>query len=378
LILKSKDYRMFKRLFIAVVLLGLVVGGIVWFNFFRADMIAQFMGGRVPPPVPVTAQVVEPVTWQPGIEAIGTAVSARGVELAIEAGGVVRSVGFAANDNVTDGQVLVQIDDDSERASLGAATAGLSVAVADARRTQTLADRGIGAANTAETAEAQVESARAEVARVQTGLDEKKLTAPFAGVIGLPRVEVGEYVVPGMIYATLQDLDQMRVDFSVPEQQISALKLGRSVTISTDVGDYQAGGMITGIEPQVDASSRLVSVRAEVSPAMGELLPGQFLRVRVALPQEEGVIAVPQTAVTSSLYGDSIYRIVPGEGEGVMVVEQVFVTLGRRSADMIEVKSGINGGEQIVTSGQNRLSNGAKVMIDTSVTLSVTPDMPTE
>src|SRR5690606_3925796 len=106
---------MFKRLFIAIVLLGLVGGGIVWFKFFRDDMIAQFMGGRVPPPVPVTAQVIQPVTWQPGIEAIGTAVSARGVDLAIEAGGVVRAISFAANETVAQDQVLVQIDDDSER-----------------------------------------------------------------------------------------------------------------------------------------------------------------------------------------------------------------------------------------------------------------------
>lgn len=361
---------MFKRLFIAIILLGLLVGGIVWFNFFRADMIAQFMGSRVPPPVPVTTQLVKAVTWRPGIEAIGTAVSARGVELAIEAGGVVRSLEFAANDAVTNGQILVQIDDDSERASLGAAKAGLAVAEADARRTQTLADRGIGAATTAESADAQVERARAEVVRVQTGMDAKTLTAPFAGVIGLPRIELGEYVTPGMIYATLQDLGQMRVDFSVPEQQLGALVLGRSVTISTDVGDFQADGKITGIEPQVDANSRLVSVRAEVNPSDNALLPGQFLRVRVDLPEEKGIIAVPQTAVTSSLYGDSIYVVVAAEGEEARKVEQVFVTVGRRSDDLIEVITGVKDGDEIVTSGQNRLSNGAKVVIDTSVTLS--------
>ncbi len=369
---------MFKRLFIAIVLLGLVVGGIVWFKYFRDDMIAQFMSGRVAPPVPVTALVVAPVTWQPGLEAIGTAASARGVELAIEAGGIVRSVEFAANATVSDGQVLIQIDDDSERAALGAAKAGLAVAEADARRTKTLADRGIGAANTAETADAMVESARAEVARVQAGLDAKKMTAPFAGVIGLPRVEVGDYVAPGLIYATLQDLAQMRVDFSVPEQQIDALKLGRSVTISTDVGDFRAEGKITGIEPQVDASSRLVSVRAEVIPSAGTVLPGQFLHVRVALPAEKDVVAVPQTAVISSLYGDSIYVVVPVEGEDTLKAEQVFVTVGRRSGDLIEVIKGIKGGDKIVTSGQNRLSNGAKVAIDDSVTLSAPADTSTE
>ncbi|WP_108482754.1 efflux RND transporter periplasmic adaptor subunit [Oceaniglobus ichthyenteri] len=363
---------MFKRLFIAIVLLGLVVGGIVWFKFFRDDMIAQFMGARVPPPVPVTAQVVEPVTWEPGIEAIGTAVSARGVDLAIEAGGVVRMVSFEANDTVAEGQVLLEIDDDSERAALGASQAALSVAETDLRRAQTLADRGVGAATTTESAEAMVESARAEVARVQTTLDAKRLTAPFAGTIGIPRIEVGEYVLPGKVFATLQDLDQMRVDFSVPEQQISALELGRSVTVNTEVGDFTATGKIIGVEPQVDANSRLVSVRAAVDDATGTLLPGQFLRVRVALPVEENVIAVPQTAVTTSLYGDSIYVVEPAETEGELTVKQVFVTIGRRSGGLIEVVRGIEGGAQIVTSGQNRLTSGAKVVIDDSVSLSPT------
>lgn len=359
---------MFKRLVIAVVLLGLVVGGIVWFKSFRDDMIAQFMAARVPPPVPVTVAPVEPVTWQPGIDAIGTAVSAQGVDLAIEAAGLVQAVRFAANDRVAEGQVLLQIDDNSERAALAAAQAALGVAQADARRAQTLTERGVSAANTAESAEAQVESARAQVAQVQTQLDARALTAPFAGVIGIPRVEVGQYVAPGAIYATLQDLDRMRVDFAVPEQQIGALELGRPVSVSTEVGDFRAEGRIIGIEPRVDPNSRLVTVRAEVDNPSGALLPGQFLRVRVALPAETGVIAVPQTAVISSLYGDSIY-VLRGDGDA-LTVEQVFVRLGRRSGGVIEVAQGLAGGDRIVTSGQNRLSNGARVVIDSSVTLS--------
>lgn len=366
---QAKTLFMIKRLIIALVLLGLVVGGIVWFKSFRDGMIAQFMAARVPPPVPVTATTVTAVTWQPGIDAIGTAVSARGVDLAIEAVGLVQAVGFAANDRVTEGQVLLQIDDSGERAALAAAQAALGVAQADARRAQTLAERGISAANTAETAEAQVESARAQVAQVQTQLDAKTLTAPFAGVIGIPRVDVGQYVSPGTIYATLQDLDGMRVDFSVPEQQIGALQLDRPVTVSTEVGDFSATGRIIGIEPQVDANSRLVSVRAAVDNTEGRLLPGQFLRVRVALPPEEGVIAVPQTAVISSLYGDSIYVV--RDADSALSVEQVFVTLGRRSGALIEVTAGLADGDRIVTSGQNRLSGGAKVVIDESVSLTV-------
>ncbi|MFN3724324.1 MAG: efflux RND transporter periplasmic adaptor subunit [Paracoccaceae bacterium] len=365
---------MAKRLIIAIILLGAIVGGIVWFKYFRDDMIAQFMAGRVPPPVPVTVQTIDPVTWTPGIDAIGTAISARGVDLAIESGGLVKSVGFKSNDRVTENQTLLQIDDDSERASLAAAEAALGVTQTEAQRAATLIERGVGAANSVETALAQEQSARAQVAQVRTALDAKTLTAPFDGVIGIPRVEVGQYVTPGTVYATLQDLDQMFVDFTVPEQQIGALDLGRTITVSTDVGAFSAEGRITGIEPQVDPRTRLVSVRAVVDNTSESLLPGQFLRVRVALPTEDGVITVPQTAVISSLYGDSIYVVVP-EGEGLKV-NQVFVKPGRRSGDRIEVLEGIAAGDQIVTSGQNRLSNAAKVVIDTSVELSPPADAP--
>ena len=365
---------MFKRLFIAIILLGLIGGGIVWFKYFRDDMIAQYLGGMVPPPTPVTTETLEAVTWEPGIDAIGTALSARGVDLAIESGGLVQAITFAGNDQIAEGQQLVQIDDASEVAALEAAKAGLSVALAEANRAKTLSERGVGAANTVETAEAQVESARAQVAQLQTALDHKKLTAPFGGVIGIPQIEIGQYVVAGTIYATLQDLSNMRVDFSVPEQQIETLKLGGPVTVATEVGSFSADGRIIAIEPRVDANSRMVSVRAEVENLSGNLYPGQFLRVRIALPREEGVIAVPQTAVSSTLYGDSIYVVRAGEAEDELTVEQVFVTVGRRSGGRIEVVEGLASGDRIVTSGQNRLTPGARVKIDNSVAIGAVTD----
>lgn len=360
---------MFKRLFIAIVLLGLIVGGIVWFKFFRDDMIAQYLGGMVPAPVPVTTEKVEPVTWEPGVDAIGTALAASGVDLAIASSGTVREILFQANDTIAAGQLLVQIDDDGEVAGLAAAEAAMSVAQAEANRARTLTERGVGAANTSESADAQLESARAQVAQAKTLLDDKKLVAPFAGVIGIPQIEVGQYVTPGTVFATLQDLSHMRVDFSVPEQQIAALAMGGTVSVTSEVGGFSATGTIIGIEPRVDANSRLISVRAEVENPSGDLFPGQFLRVRIALPAEEGVIAVPQTAVSSTLYGDSIYVVRKGEAADELKVEQVFVTLGRRSGGRIEVAKGLAPGDEIVTSGQNRLASGAKVKVDNTVAL---------
>lgn len=367
---------MIKRLIIAIILLGLVVGGLVWFNHFRAGMIAQFMANRVVPPVPVTTQAVTPVTWKPGIDAVGSAIAAQGVDLAVESGGLVREIAFKASDTIETGKMLVHIDDDSERANLAAAEAALNLAEAEAKRARTLNQRGVGATNTLESATAQVESARAQMAQVQTALDAKKMAAPFSGVIGIPRIEVGQYVTPGTTYATLQNLDKMYVDFSLPEQQLTSLQLGRSVSVQTEVGDFSATGTITGIEPQVDSNSRMILVRAEVSNPSGQLLPGQFLRVRIDLPAEDNVIAVPQTAVSSTLYGDSVYVVEPVEGADDLKATQVFVTLGRRSDATIEVIQGLKAGQKIVTSGQNRLSNGAKVVEDNAVALGADGNPP--
>ncbi len=361
---------MIKRLVIAAILLGAVVGGIVWFKYFRDEMIAQYLGGMVPPPVPVNVETVAPVAWTPGIDAIGTSLSVRGVDLAIESGGTVRELAFTGNDSAAQGQLLVQIDDDSEKASLAAAQAGLSVAATELRRAQTLSERGVNAQTTVETAQAQVESARAQVAQAQTALDNKRMVAPFAGVIGIPRIELGEYVAAGTIYATLQDTTKMRVDFNVPEQQIGALKIDGPVLATSEVGDLSAKGRIIAIEPKIDPASRMVAVRAEVDNTESRLIPGQFLRVRIELPVEEGVIALPQTAVSTTLYGDTVF-VVHGEGED-LTVSQVFVTAGRRFGGRIEVTKGIAAGDRVVISGQNRLSAGARIKVDDSVDVNQT------
>ena len=164
----------------------------------------------------------------------------------------------------------------------------------------------------------------------------------------------------------------MRVEFSVPEQQLAALTMGGPVTVYSEVSDVSAQGRIIGIEPRVDPNTRMVSVRAEVDNPSGQIVPGQFLRVTINQPQEDGVIAVPQTAVSSTLYGDTIFVIRDGEAEDELIVEQVFVKLGRRAGGRIEVTEGISAGDRIATSGQNRLTSGGKVAIDNSVPLTVT------
>ncbi len=363
---------MIKRLVIAVVLLGLLVGGIVGFNQFRDTMIAGFFAGMQPPPATVSAIVAEPMTWTPGVEAIGTANAARGVDLAVETGGIVQSVEFEANDRVAEGELLVQIRDEVERADLAAANASLDLSLTELGRARELQARGVSAANTVETAEASETEARSQVTRLTSILEQKALEAPFGGVMGIPRVDVGQYVQPGDVFATLQDLDTMRVDFSVAEQQVRLIRIGMPVEVGSEAGGLSFSGVITGIEPKIDPNSRLVSVRASVDNPGGDLNPGQFLRVRVQLPEETGVIALPQTVVSSNLYGDSVFALRKSDGEAEddpYLVEQVFVTVGRRSLGLVEIVEGVKAGDRIVTAGQNRLSGGSRAVIDNTVTL---------
>jgi membrane fusion protein (multidrug efflux system) len=386
---------MFWRLLLAIVLLVVVVGGIVGFNLFRDRMIAGFFAGMEPPPVTVSVMEAEPMTWTPGIEAIGTASALRGVDLGVEAEGVVETIHFRANDRVKTGQPLVQIDDRQERANVEAAQAQLDLSREQLARAESLRERGVTSVSELDIARADATNAGSAVVRLTAIMEQKALAAPFDGIIGIPRVEVGAYVEPGTVYATLQDIDTLRVDFSIPEQQIRLIEVGMPLVASTEVDGSTARGEIIAIEPRIDPNSRLVLVRGEIETEEGTISPGQFLRVRVELPEEDGVIALPQTVLSSTLYGDSVFVVREGEaaaqppaeaaadgaaqaegngaGEGqagdqpVLTVEQVFVKAGRRSAGLVEIAEGIKAGDRVVTAGQNRLTGGARVTIDNSV-----------
>lgn len=355
---------MVKRIVIAAVLLALVGGGLIGFNLFRDRMITQIFANLPVQPLAVETVEVQPVTWQPALNGIGTVNANQGVDLTVEAPGILREVGFAPNTQVEAGQLLIRLDDVVQRADLEAARTQLELEQANLARQQELQSRGVATSATLEAVQAAFRAAEAQVARAEAVVEQRQVTAPFAGTIGLLRVDLGQYVQPGTIIATLQDLSTMRVDFSLPEQALPDLFIGQTLHLSSDEAAQSFEGKISGIDPRVDPSSRLVAVRGTVEQAGGALTPGQFVRLRLDLPVEEGVIALPQTAVISSLYGDFVYVVRPREGEAeTLEARQVFVTPGRRSEGSIEIREGIVAGDRIVTTGQNRLSNGAPVTL---------------
>lgn len=388
---------MIKRFIIAFILLVIVCGGIVGFNLFRDKAIEDFFANMPVNPLTVSTARVEPITWTPNIEAIGTVSAASGVDLTVETTGIVKEILFKANEKVERGQELVRLDDAVQKADLEAGKTQEALDKQALDRAVALQKRGVGTDATLDAARASWQTSISQVAKLQAVLDQKLLRAPFSGTIGIPRIEEGQYVAPGNAVATLQDLDTLRVDFTVAEQRFPDMKIGQEVLFGLTGDDMPYKGAITGIDPKIDPVSRLVSVRAEISNVDGRLSPGQFVQVRVILPSEDNIIAVPQTALISSLYGDYVYVVrsadkAPNEpkkteaGEAVaapagqkpaeeeaadakpsLAVAQVFVGIGRRSGDRVEITRGIEAGDEVVTAGQNRLNNGSPVVVDNTI-----------
>lgn len=402
---------------LVLLVLVVVVGGLVGFNFFRDNAIKQYFATMKPPAATVSTTIAKPSSWAPGVEAIGTANAVRGVELTVETTGIVKEILFNANQKVAANAVLLQLDDAVERADLEATKAQAALDQTSLTRAMELQKRGVGSDVTLDTARATASASASQVNKLQAVLDQKQLTAPFGGTVGIPKIDLGQYLAPGTSVVTLQDLDTMRVDFSVPEQDLPLLKIGQMVKLGIGDADMPYAGTIHGINPKIDPSSRLVMVRAEVANTEGKLTPGQFVQVRVVLPEETNVLALPQTALTSSLYGDFIFVVhsakaaeaapaakpdektpaaadkstadaakpaadpakpadtasadpaKPGadSAKPALVLSQVFVKPGRRNEGMVEILEGLAAGDEVVTAGQNRLFNGMSVAVDNTI-----------
>jgi len=359
---------MVKRLIIAIILLGAIGGGLVWFNMFRDTMITQIFANMPQQPATVSTVEAKPVIWTPVIEAIGTVNAAQGVDLTVESAGVVKEILFQPNTTVAAGALLLRLDDVVQTADVEAARTQAELERGNLARAQDLTRRGVTTNVSLDQSQAAAQAAEAQLARAIAVLEQRQLAAPFAGTIGLPRVDLGQYVAPGTIVATLQDISSMRVDFSLPEQDLPLLSIGQRIEVQIEGLDETFPGELTGIDPRVDPATRLVALRGSITNAQGKLTPGQFVRIQVGLPAEEGVIALPQTALSTSLYGDYVYIVRPSEENAEqLVVAQVFVKPGRRSGGVVEIAEGVSPGDQVVSAGQNRLSNGQPAIVDNSV-----------
>ncbi|MVW74818.1 efflux RND transporter periplasmic adaptor subunit [Pseudomonas xionganensis] len=320
------------------------------------------------PAISVAAATAQTQPWQERLPAIGTLKAIQGVDLTVEVGGTVREVLFRSGEQVRLGQPLIQMDSEVEQASLATAQAELGLARVEFERGRSLVSRQSISKSEFDRLSAELQKANASVAQLQAQLAKKRILAPFSGTIGIRQVDVGDYLSSGTIIATLQDLSALSVDFFLPEQAAPKLAIGETVLLS--VAAYpgeQFEGRITAINPKVEDNTRNLQARAELANPGNKLLPGMFANLQVLLPQTPQRVVVPETALTYTLYGNSVYVIEeqPAEGDkpAQLQVQRRFVETGERRDGQVVVLKGLKAGEQVVSAGQLKLDNGAHVAI---------------
>ncbi|MGL5340276.1 MAG: efflux RND transporter periplasmic adaptor subunit [Aeromonas veronii] len=367
-------------LLIAIALFGSVIG----FNLFKQKMIAQYMANRPEPEFPVTAMVTKALDWVPTIEAIGFIEPNQGVTLSTELAGTIDAITFESGKPVKADQLLLSLDSTVERANLRASQAKLPAAKAKFDRFQNLYKTSSISKEQLDEAEAAYRSLEADIESLKATIARREVRAPFSGVVGLRNVFLGQYLQPGTDIVRLEDTSVMRLRFTVPQTDISKIKLGQTIKINVDAyPQTQFDGHITAIEPAVNFQSGLIQVQADIPNNDGQLRSGMFARASIILPTVKDQIVIPQSAISFTLYGQNVYVLKEGEetdkeGNKVKVLraKQVVVKAGERRGNDVHVLSGIQAGDQIVLSGQVRLSNDTKVHVVENGALAVPAQTP--
>lgn len=367
-------------LLIAIALFGSVIG----FNVFKQKMIADYLANRPEPEFPVTSMVTKAQDWVPTIEAIGFIEPNQGVTLSTELAGTIDAISFESGKPVKADQLLLSLDSSVEKANLRASQAKLPAAKAKFDRFQNLYKTSSISKEQLDEAEAAYRSLEADIESLKGTIDRREVRAPFSGVVGLRNVFLGQYLQPGTDIVRLEDTSVMRLRFTVPQTDISKITLGQPIEIKVDAyPQTRFDGHISAIEPAVNFQSGLIQVQADIPNNDGQLRSGMFARASIILPTVKDQIVIPQTAISFTLYGQNIYVIKESEetdkdGNKVKVkrAKQVVVKAGERRGNDVHVLSGIQAGDEIVLSGQVRLSNDTRVRVVQNDALAVPAQTP--
>ncbi|HYX90089.1 MAG TPA: efflux RND transporter periplasmic adaptor subunit [Myxococcaceae bacterium] len=352
------------------VLLGLLVVVVVLVGIKAGQIVTMVRAGQsfAPPPETVTSAQVQAAEWVPTTAAVGSLVAVRGVMLAAELPGTVREIGFESGALVKRGAMLVKLDTSAEEAQLASALATASLARLNYERAQKLRQSQANAQADLDAAEARAKEADATVANLRATIAKKTIRAPFDGRIAIRQVELGQVVSPGSPIASLQSVSPIYSDFWLPQQALAKLQVGQATRLRTDTfPGAEWKGEISTINPEVDASTRNVRVRATFPNEDGRLRPGMFVNVEVLAREKMQVLLIPATAITYAPYGDSVFAIEEQKsdtGTASTIVRQKIIRTGERRGDLVAVVSGLDAGEAVVSSGGFKLRNGAPVTVD--------------
>lgn len=403
-----------KRMTIMVIALTVVFGGLIGFNFFKAYMIKSFFSNFEPPAVTVSSVKAKRVDWQPKLEAVGNFLAINGVDVNSEVSGNVVKIHFNSGGYIQKDEPLIDIDDTMEVATLKFNKAELTLKELNYKRQMDLYKRGATPSSSVDEARANLEQAQANVERTQAEINKKHINAPFTGRLGIRQVNLGQFINPGQTpIVSLQSLDPLYLQFYLPEQLFKKIHIDQAINFEVDgypVASFE--GKVTAINSKVDPNTHNILVQATLpncpidafkAPDKSSLikvkkqnghnviscdtslnaqnkvshfafLPGMFASIDVSQPPIPNTIVLPSTAISYSLYGDSVFVIEntgkkDKAGKEILTVKRIFVSTGEQSGNYTVIKKGVTEGQMVVSSGELKLQNGTRVTINNSVKL---------
>jgi len=353
---------------IAFVAIGLVILIAILGGIKALQIRAMIDQGKkfVPPPETVTTSTVKSETWDTALTAVGTLNAVQGVTVSAELSGKVVRIEFEPGAAVKKGDILIRQDTTSEEAQLPGVLGQVNLYATNLERANQLLAKGIISRSDRDIAVANAEQAQAQAETIRAAIAKKTIRAPFSGRLGIRQVNLGQILREGDPIVTLQSLDPMFVDFTLPQQQLVQIRPGLPVQVTGDtLPGSTIDGRITTINPLIDVDTRSIKVEATVSNRMEKLRPGMFVNVAVGLPARQKVMIIPATAVLYAPYSDSVFVVEESkDNKGGKTLRQQFVRLGEKRGDFTAVISGLKEGETVVTTGVFKLRNKQSVVVD--------------
>jgi len=361
---------MTKRMISMLAAIAVVIAALATVKFHQIKVAIAQASSFQPPPEAVTTVVAKRQAWPDTLEAIGSVAAVQGVTVAADQPGLVDRIAIDSGRTVRAGEVLVELDTRQEKAQLAAAVAQLELSRLNLERARGLADEGIVSRADYDRASAEHKQAEARVGEIRAAIERKTIRAPFAGMLGIRQVNLGQYLAGGDPVVPLQSLDPIFVNFTVPQQEVARLRVGGDVRAFVEGTTEPFTGRITAVNSVVDEATRNVQVQATFANAQGRLRPGMFVQAKVLMGGHREVVTLPASAINYAPYGDSVFIVeqVKGpKGEAYRGARQQVVKLGGGLGDQVAVLSGVDAGAEVVSSGVFKLRNGAAVRVENTV-----------
>lgn len=362
---------MAKRMVLMLVVMLALLSSLGFVKFQQVQSAVQAASHFQPPPEAVTSIVAHQEQWPATMEVIGTMEAVHGVTVSADLPGTVEKITFDSGQYVQAGSVLVELDTRQERAQLASLEAQRDLARTNFARMQQLVDAGVISRAEFDQATAQQKQTEANVGEIRATIERKTIRAPFSGILGIRKVNLGQYLAAGNAVVPLQSLDPIYVDFGVPQQAAGQVRVGNTLRVtSEDLAGQDFTGRVTAIDSVVDETTRNVQVQATLSNPKGKLKPGMFVQVGLAFGKDRKVITLPASAISYAPYGDSVFVIADlkdPKGQTYRGARQQFVKIDGSRGDQVAIVSGLNPGDEVVTSGVFKLRNGAAVTVNNKV-----------